>query len=315
LANDDHLRPGRGRSRAPPVRRDLAAKGTTDNNNNNPVDDALRWVTSDVGSIALGSVGLVALLLSQIILGVGGASDGDSSIVVPLEVATRSNLLAVFACGAVLVNGVGKLDVKTAKAESVALQGFAFPHPVIVEGIDIDPSRAAKCWKEQSAWVLQSVLAATPASTAVMVAYEDDDHEEESSASPQWKVAGAAGILPAADVSELALPDVAATPILNKARSSGRDESYLPTLQALPGRTEFGGYLPSNTQAVLIVPVVVGTSAAGAPSTASTTPGPAQLVLVLGSDRARSYTPRDIVWCQALAARLGQTSLETVQKQ
>jgi Cofactor assembly of complex C subunit B, CCB2/CCB4 len=295
------------------VRRDLAAKSSTDNNNN-PVDDALRWVTSDVGSIALGSVGLVALLLSQIILGVGGASDGDSGIVVPLEVATRSNLLAVFACGAVLVNGVGKLDVQTATAESVALQGFAFPHPVVVVVVDdMDPSRAAK-WKEQSAWVLQSVLSATPASTAVLLAY-DDDRTLESPASPRWKVAGAAGILPAADISDLAVPELAATPILNKVRTSGRDESYLPTLQALPGRTEFGGYLPSNTQAVLIVPVVVGTSAAGAASAASTTPGPARLLLVLGSDRARSYTPRDIVWCQALAARLGQTSLETLQEQ
>jgi hypothetical protein len=85
------------------------------------------------------------------------------------------------------------------------------------------------------------------------------------------------------------------TPILDRCKKSDCDETYLPTLQALPGKVEFT-YLPANTQEVLILPVP--TSAGEAAATA----------IVLGSNCAKSFTPRDIAWCQTIAARIGSVA-------
>ena len=107
------------------------------------------------------------------------------------------------------------------------------------------------------------------------------------------------------------LPD--STPIMDRfrnrkkdndggsSRSGGvaRQESYLPTLQALPGKTEFVSLLlPSNTQAALLVPTALRNG--GSPQQQQ----PA--VILLGSNRARSFTPQHVAWCQAVASRLEQ---------
>lgn len=73
------------------------------------------------------------------------------------------------------------------------------------------------------------------------------------------------------------------TPILDRFRTDSSKETYLPTLQALPGRVEFT-YLPPNTQGALLLPVPVTR---------------------LGTDTAKSFTPRDVAWCQVLASRIG----------
>ena len=75
-------------------------------------------------------------------------------------------------------------------------------------------------------------------------------------------------------------------PILEAARLSPARETYLPDLQALPGRVEFG-YLPRNAQAVLLQPLCAGES-----------------MLVLGTDRKRAFSPRDIAWVSALGSQL-----------
>jgi hypothetical protein len=86
----------------------------------------------------------------------------------------------------------------------------------------------------------------------------------------------------------------APTPILdrflvynNNDKKNVPGESYLPTLQALPGKVEFLSYLPRNTQAVLVLSC-----------------GVANHVVVVGSNRARSFTPRDIAWSRAAVSRL-----------
>ena len=75
-------------------------------------------------------------------------------------------------------------------------------------------------------------------------------------------------------------------PVVETASRSPRRETYLPDLQALPGRVEFG-YLPRNTQAVLLLPLCAGAS-----------------MLVLGADRKRAFSPRDIAWMQAFCGQL-----------
>jgi len=85
------------------------------------------------------------------------------------------------------------------------------------------------------------------------------------------------------------------TPILDKFLKSSK-ETYLPTLQALPGKAEFT-YLPPNTQEVLLLAV---------PFVMDETKGKdIHWVLALASDTAKSLTPRDIAWCQVIASRLG----------
>jgi Cofactor assembly of complex C subunit B, CCB2/CCB4 len=61
--------------------------------------------------------------------------------------------------------------------------------------------------------------------------------------------------------------------------------------KSLPGKVEFT-YLPRNTQAVVLVPIRCNDST---------------MVLALGSNQARSYTPQHLAWIQRVAQRLGAT--------
>lgn len=86
-------------------------------------------------------------------------------------------------------------------------------------------------------------------------------------------------------------------PILDRFQKDGSGrETYLPTLQALPGKTEFT-YIPDNTQEVVILSVPMPTKTAT--TSAITT------AILLGSNRAKSFTPRDVAWCQTLARQIG----------
>lgn len=74
-------------------------------------------------------------------------------------------------------------------------------------------------------------------------------------------------------------------PILKKCVRDGRDgrEQYLAALQTLPGKIEFD-YLPENCQAVLMLPVHESST-----------------VVVIGTNRARAFTPKDIAWMKGLS--------------
>ena len=243
-----------------------------------PVDLFFSGLTSDVASIALGTVGLLILLVGRLILD-SPASGEEAVSAEALGEATRVNLLAVFACGAILLNGVSKLDIQSAMAERVQLLGIRQADPILLGSELFANVPTAK-------WVLESLLTASPASSVVLLQTE----RSEEDASP-WQIKGYAGVVPDFLVNEgqteSPLDD---TPILDRLRRA-TTESYLPTLQALPGRFEFTSYLPSNTQAVLLLPVVdVGNGRRAA--------------VVLGANQARSFTPRDIAWCQVVANRL-----------
>jgi Cofactor assembly of complex C subunit B, CCB2/CCB4 len=153
-------------------------------------------------------------------------------------------------------------------------------------------------------WTLASIAAATPASTAILMVHS----------SGRWQPMAYTGVvhpnLPILDDTVTMNP---ATPILdrflrnelrNELQTEGglqRSESYLPTLQALPGKTEFtNSLLPPNAQAALLLPVALVPAANEEPYR--------QAVLLLGSNQARSFTPRDIAWCQTVIARLETTS-------
>lgn len=228
----------------------------------NPLDSVLSLLTSDIGSIALGVAGIIVLVVGRSLLDADSLVESNA-----LGQETRSNLLAVFACGAVLVNGISKLDVESALAESVTMSG-----------VQMDTWVANDAAQKEITWVLESVLAATPAKSSVLL---------RSTENGNWQVQAGAGVLPS-NPQELVVPN--SSPILDRFRSNTQKETYLPTLQALPGKTELS-YFPVNTQSVLLLPISTGED--------STT------VLALGSNQARSFTPKDIAWGQTVASRLG----------
>jgi Cofactor assembly of complex C subunit B, CCB2/CCB4 len=313
-------------------------KDSIDASERNPIDATLSWLTSDVGSLILGGAGLLLLLLSRFMFS-GSIDDGsllsstgssNEDFTNALSEETRANLLAVFAIGTVLLNGLSQLDVQSALAEQVVLQG-----PLVAEPIFIDDNGILRDQgiKEQIAWTLSSVVAATPASTAILLVH--------AGTPGRWKPMAYVGVVhPNLAVYigdnnmavESAIP--AKTPIMDRfltqsielppgaAAGSGekqRSESFLPTLQALPGKTEFTTHLlPVNTQAALLLPLLLLVGRGGCDGTENNETGtdvaPAthtrtRSVLLLGSNQARSFTPRDIAWCQTVVARLEQCSV------
>ena len=278
-----------------------------------PVDAALSWITSDVGSITLGVIGLSLLLLGRFSL-LDSEIMQDENILV---VQTRTDLLAVLAIGAVVFNGLSELDVATALAEQVVLDG------IVVEGdsatVFLQSSTVLdqlETSKQEIAWALDSICAATPAATAVLMILTSSDSDSDGT-SETWKPVACRGILPPNLASLSQDPKIPnQTPILDRFRpkensdlsSSARlprEESYLPTLQALPGKTELVNYwLPSNTQAALLVPTLIHATKS---TDSILSVGKQQAVLLLGSNQARSFTPQHVVWCQAVASRLEHT--------
>ena len=214
------------------------------------MDTVLSALTSDVGSIALGLIGLLVLLVSRM--------TADDDLATQTQT-TRADLLAVVATGSVLLNGISKLDVESVTAEKVELAGAQLTR--LEEGSDKFPDIV---------WAMNGLLQATPAKTVTLLERVNDE----------WTLVATEGIVP----TRFVFPD--RTPILDRFQSTRKEEVYLPTVQNLPGKVEFS-YLPTNTQAVLLLPVREG-----------------NVALVLGSNQARSFTPRDIAWCQAIASRL-----------
>eukprot|EP00980_Cylindrotheca_fusiformis_P020973 scaffold7987_cov200-Cylindrotheca_fusiformis.AAC.2 len=224
----------------------------------NPVDSFLSFISSDIVSIVLGILGLLAVVIHR------WALLDESADALTLQ--TRTDLLATFACGSVLLNGVTKLDVTTALAESVVLEGIQLTTPEFLDE-DVKDKKIIK-------WGLESLLAATPAKSAVLL---------RRSNAGTWAVSARAGKVP----SNTTVPQT--TPILTRVATPGNTkETYLPTLQALPGKTEFP-YLPLNSQLAVLIPV------------------DKSRVLVLGGNTSKSFTPRDVAWSRIVADQMSRS--------
>jgi len=250
------------------------------------LDTLLSLISSDAASIALALIGLCLLLVERLTLPEASTVGADAyQYAEKLGEETRSNLIAILACGSVLLNGISKLDVTSALAEAVKLDGIVASEPLIFEQ---DNERPIFQRHHSLQWGMASFLQATPAKTVVVL-------QMSTRSSKKWEVVAMMGVVPV-EVTAGTPKGLSSTPILDRFQIEGNSkEAYLPTLQALPGKTEFT-YIPSNTQEVLILSVP--TSAASR-STSTTT------AILLGSNRAKSFTPRDVAWCQTLAARIG----------
>mmetsp|Transcript_2935 Transcript_2935/g.6507 ORF Transcript_2935/g.6507 Transcript_2935/m.6507 type:complete len:348 (+) Transcript_2935:166-1209(+) len=280
-------RNGRLFSSSPRVRfnNDNNNKGDGDDSSSstmdNPLDKFLNFVASDAFSVVSGSLGLLAVVVHRwnLVLAASDAQSAEAAAAAAeaLTYQTRTDLLGVFASGSVLLNGVTKLDVTTALAESVVLEGKTLEEPEQLFG------ESSSSGNEDLSWALESLLAATPAKTAILVSKND--------AGDEWTVRSRAGVVPSG--SPAPIPEK--TPILDRVGSpQNSKETYLPTLQALPGRTELT-YLPSNTQMAVLIPIAGDDETTNASNS----------VLVLGGNTAKSFTPRDIAWSRIVAERVG----------
>ena len=277
-------------------------KGSNNNNSKNSpanistIDSILLNLTSDRTSLLLGMVGIAILLLNRIISFPEDATFEASR--------SRIDLLGVFAAGSVLLNGITKLDVESVTAEQVALEGVNEGRVVWYnDDFEYDGNKASV------EWTLSSLIKCSPARTAVMLG----KHQKESE---RWVPLAMTGILPS-DTSLRTSLRTDSTPILDRMlrddgsikggtvggtevigsqkKMKGPNESYLPTLQALPGKIEFS-YLPSNAQEALLLPVP--------PSSSTDEVDGCRYAIVLGGDTAKSFAPRDISWCKEIASWL-----------
>eukprot|EP00957_Ditylum_brightwellii_P133864 10207333-Ditylum_brightwellii.AAC.1 len=122
--------------------------------------------------------------------------------------------------------------------------------------------------KQDLTWALESVLSATPARAAVLLVHDNSNN--------RWIPHALAGVVPYEESLRWTIPTatIRSTPVLDRFLSGKVKESYLPTLQALPGKVEFT-YLPPNAQEALLLPVQSGEN------------DEKRVVLVLGSDTAK----------------------------
>eukprot|EP00970_Alexandrium_tamarense_P005198 scaffold845_cov199-Alexandrium_tamarense.AAC.11 len=310
-------------------------KSNNRNNNNasnknlanlTPIDSLLLNLTSDRTSLLLGSIGILILLLNRLL----SFPEGEDAILYEAS-RSRIDLLGVFAAGSVLLNGITKLDVESAKAERVVLEGrnsFEGSGGGIVwnkngdnkfEGGDV----VGENFQSTVEWALGSFIKCTPARTAVLLASTATATSENKQ--HRWEPVAMAGILPLDTDRCTSIPDsIASTPILDRmlrydgsikgGSVAGSDvvgrrpknknvpkESYLPTLQALPGRVEFT-YLSTNAQEALVLPVST-TETTNAVAGCSAT----YFAVVLGGDTAKSFTPKDIAWCREISSWIGDS--------
>jgi len=249
------------------------------------IDYILSFLVSDIGSISLGLIGLCICMfnrLSSIDLDASLLESGTTNV---MGIQSRTDILAVIASGSVLLNGVSKLDVTSALATSVTLEGKVLEIPLLVENnpwiLTKKPSSSHSF--QQVFWALDSFL--TLVQTAVLLGHDGK----------QWYLLALSGIIPHPINNRTVSPLSSSTPILDKFLKSSK-ETYLPTLQSLPGKTEFT-YLPQNAQEVLLLPVVLSEDVEHGQEKNT-------IVVALASDTAKSLTPRDIAWCQVIANRL-----------
>ena len=282
--------------------------------NLSPIDKFLLSLTSDRTSLLLGSVGILILLLNRLLSFPEDAINEASR--------SRIDLLGVFAAGSVLLNGITKLDVESVRADQVLLDGINRDNVLWADEDQLMRAQLQKMddkFRSTVEWALQSFLRCSPARSAILLAISPQTNQ-------RWTPLARVGVLPLdSQPSRSSIPNTASinTPILDRmlrdndnikggtvggtevggargANRKGPKESYLPTLQALPGKVEFT-YLPSNAQEALILPVSRPEG-----NEAVRDDDGWKYAVVLGGDTAKSFAPRDIAWCKEIASWIGE---------
>jgi hypothetical protein len=290
-----------------------------------PMDRFLLIVTSDRTSLLLGSMGILFLLLNRLL------TFPDEDIMYEAS-RSRIDLLGVFAAGSVLLNGITKLDVESVQAEKVVLEGRDAEEVIWDIGTTDEQQRQpeqqllSQDWEDDTfqsivKWALLSYLKCTSAKTAILLAKHASPQQGTGNNTP-WMTLARVGTLPFDSQIPMKTPILdrmfsgennnikggtvvgADISVAGKNKKGSLRESYLPTLQALPGKVEFT-YLPSNAQEALILPVSYSVNSEKSRSSMSLAGG-WHYAVVLGGDVSKSFAPRDIAWCKEIASWIGE---------
>lgn len=153
-------------------------------------------------SAGIGLVGLSVLLLNRLLLPADAFVVSDGQL--------RADIVAIFACSALLLNVLSEDDITAREREPVALAGYAFKDPVVSTAVSITVG-------DESRWLINSIMQHTPATS---VAILNDS-----------KLTAVGGVLGLRNARfEEVVVDVPKSPILRKALEQG-EETYLPDLQ------------------------------------------------------------------------------------
>jgi len=198
-------------------------------------DNALSFLLSDLSSIVFGFFGLVICVFFQI-------SSFSNIEMESIGQESRSALLAVFSSGAVLLNGISKLDITSALSSKVLLEGVKTERTVMLSTNCLILGKEF----EEVSWFLEAAVYASPAETAVLLVCNKE---------LKWRPIALNGIVPLREEFSYDEIEGIDTPILNRfLNQDGNKETYLPTLQAIPGKVEFT-YLSRNTQDSFLLPI------------------------------------------------------------
>jgi len=156
----------------------------------------------------------------------------DTLAMAASDIQSRSDILSVMACSALLLNVLSDQDFATRERDKIALVGYAFKTPYFAP--------RASAIADQLTWLLTSVTKIEPV-TSVHV-FDGD-----------FNLLGASGVVHTSFSRSIPSSILEKSPILTQALDANQ-EVYLPDLQILPGKVEFT-YLPINAQSVLIIPL------------------------------------------------------------
>lgn len=214
------------------------------------------WVTKNVEllratPLIAGALGVSGVLANRI-------SSGIAPVVTASSSQSRTDVLVIVLSAVLLLTGLQWLSLKPKTPVRVEPLGKVIAY--------MDPDLAADVVEEVQ-WAWQAVSTATRARSMVVFF--------------RGKC-----IIQLGFAAESTQPGAATPgPICQQAIDSGRG-NYLANLVLFPGRLEFAGYLPSNTQAALIQPV--GKTG----------------VIVVGGDTQRGFSRLDQAWVSVLADKL-----------
>lgn len=196
--------------------------------------------------VALGSIGLGALALNRIFL--AGS--------LPIDSQSRADLLCLCAMCGLLLDGLSVREIDPRSATSASLKGTRGVS--VAKQLTEDELRSAT-------WIAAAIVDSIPEACTVI-------------AWTKRKPVVRYGLLgdAALDLESQTFRD---------AIKLAPDETYLPDLQALPARVEFG-CLPRFTPAALILPVDSETG------------------VLVACDKKRALSPKDIAWIRGFAQRL-----------
>eukprot|EP01031_Cornospumella_fuschlensis_P035613 gene35613-43190_t len=196
-------------------------------------------------SLGAGVGGLIIILANRLM---AMSALPESALGVVSDIQSRSDILAVMACSAVLLNALSDQEFATRERDVIALVGYALKTPIVTN------NQLPQQDREKYLWLMNSILSTTPIKSICIF-------------NEKYEFLGGAGVL-SQPPSQLTNVMIQSSPILSKAIVQD-EEVYLPDLQILPGKIEFS-YLPINCQSVYILPlpmpqggaIVVGTNQA-----------------------------------------------------